>query len=81
MTLVRTIRAHVARRCEELGVLVDLAHIQRKGILGVCETATRPPLVSHTRLFGVWPDALMRGGTGDGCVRFSETAPVSESGR
>lgn len=43
----------VVRRCEELGVIVDLAHINRKGFLEVCRMATRPPIVSHTGVAGV----------------------------
>ena len=43
----------VVRRCEELGVIVDLAHINRKGFFEVCRMATRPPIVSHTGVAGV----------------------------
>lgn len=42
----------VVRRAEALGVLVDLAHLNRKGFLEVCELATRPLLVSHTGVVG-----------------------------
>lgn len=41
------------RRCEELGVIVDLAHINRKGFMDACALATRPLIVSHTGLAGV----------------------------
>ena len=40
--------------CEELGVLVDLAHVNRRGFLDACEVATRPPLVSHTGVLGAF---------------------------
>ena len=33
----------VVRTCEELGVLVDLAHVNRKGFLEACAMATVPP--------------------------------------
>ncbi len=42
------------RRCEALGVLVDLAHINQKGFMEVCAMATRPPIVSHTGVVGVF---------------------------
>jgi membrane dipeptidase len=38
----------VVRTCEALGVLVDLAHVNRKGFLEACAMATVPPIVSHT---------------------------------
>ena len=41
------------RRAESLGVLVDLAHINRRGFLEACELATRPLIVSHTGVAGV----------------------------
>lgn len=44
----------VVGRCEELGVIVDLAHINRKGFLEACEMATRPPIVSHTGVLGAF---------------------------
>lgn len=44
----------VVRRCEELGIIVDLAHIGRRGFLDVCEMATRPPIVSHTGVLGAF---------------------------
>ena len=46
-------RALVAR-CEELGVIVDLAHINRRGFLDVCAIATKPPIVSHTGVLGAF---------------------------
>ncbi|WP_050434600.1 dipeptidase [Chondromyces crocatus] len=44
----------VVRRCEELGVIVDLAHINRSGFLEACEMATKPPMVSHTGVLGAF---------------------------
>jgi membrane dipeptidase len=44
----------VVRRCEDLGVIVDLAHINRKGFLEACAMATRPPIVSHTGVVGAF---------------------------
>jgi membrane dipeptidase len=44
----------LVRRCESSGVLVDLAHINRRGFLDVCAIATRPPIVSHTGVVGAF---------------------------
>lgn len=44
----------VIKHCEELGVIVDLAHINRKGFMEACEMATRPVIVSHTGVLGVY---------------------------
>lgn len=44
----------VVKRSEELGVIVDLAHINRKGFLDACAMATRPPIVSHTGVVGAF---------------------------
>jgi membrane dipeptidase len=44
----------LVRRCEAAGVLVDLAHINRKGFLDACAIATRPPIVSHTGVLGAF---------------------------
>ncbi len=38
----------LVRRCEDASVIVDLAHINRRGFLEVCGMATRPLIVSHT---------------------------------
>jgi membrane dipeptidase len=43
----------VVSMCEALGVIVDLAHINRKGFMEACEMASRPPIVSHTGVAGV----------------------------
>jgi membrane dipeptidase len=42
----------VVRRCEALGIIVDLAHINRRGFLDACALATRPPIVSHAGVVG-----------------------------
>jgi membrane dipeptidase len=44
----------VVRRCEALGVIVDLAHINRRGFMEVCAMAKKPPIVSHTGVVGVF---------------------------
>ncbi len=44
----------LVRRCEAAGVLVDLAHINRRGFLDACSAATRPPIVSHTGVLGAF---------------------------
>jgi membrane dipeptidase len=44
----------LVRRCEGAGVLVDLAHINRRGFLDACAVATRPPIVSHTGVLGAF---------------------------
>ena len=43
----------VVRECERCGVIVDLAHINRRGFFDVLEVATLPPMVSHTGVLGV----------------------------
>ncbi|HEY8038347.1 MAG TPA: dipeptidase [Polyangiaceae bacterium] len=44
----------LVRRCEDRGVIVDLAHINRRGFLDACSVATRPPIVSHTGVLGAF---------------------------
>jgi membrane dipeptidase len=44
----------LVRRCEASGVIVDLAHINRRGFLDACAVATRPPIVSHTGVLGAF---------------------------
>lgn len=43
----------VVRECERTGVIVDLAHINRRGFFDALELATQPPMVSHTGVLGV----------------------------
>jgi membrane dipeptidase len=44
----------VVERCEANGVIVDLAHINKRGFLDVCRMATKPPIVSHTGVLGAF---------------------------
>ncbi|MGB0679808.1 MAG: dipeptidase [Polyangiales bacterium] len=44
---------YVIERCEALGIVVDLAHLNRRGTLEACRLAQKPMLVSHTGLAGV----------------------------
>ena len=44
----------LVRRCEAAGVLVDLAHVNRRGFLDACAIATKPPIVSHTGVLGAF---------------------------
>ncbi|MCG8555957.1 MAG: dipeptidase [Proteobacteria bacterium] len=45
----------LVERCESLGVIVDLAHINARGFWDACEQAKKPLIVSHTGLAGVHP--------------------------
>jgi membrane dipeptidase len=38
----------LVERCEAAGLIVDLAHVNRRGFLDACAMARRPPIVSHT---------------------------------
>lgn len=65
----------VVRECERTGVIVDLAHINRRGFMDVLEIATLPTIVSHTGVVGIhdhWrniDDAQIRAvATTGGCV-------------
>jgi membrane dipeptidase len=44
----------LVERCEEHGVIVDLAHINRRGFLDACAQANKPPIVSHTGVTGAF---------------------------
>lgn len=44
----------LVRQCEALGVIVDLAHINKRGFLDACRMATFPPVVSHTGIAGAF---------------------------
>ena len=44
----------LVERCEGLGVIVDLAHINKPGFMDVCARARRPPIVSHTGASGAF---------------------------
>jgi len=43
----------VVRECERCGVIIDLAHINRRGFFDVLALATQPAMVSHTGVLGV----------------------------
>ncbi|MCE9579699.1 MAG: dipeptidase [Deltaproteobacteria bacterium] len=45
----------VVRELERTGVIVDLAHINRRGFFDVLEHSTMAPLVTHTGVTGVHP--------------------------
>jgi membrane dipeptidase len=42
----------LVQRCEAASVIVDLAHINRRGFLDACQMAARPLIVSHTGVTG-----------------------------
>lgn len=44
----------LVKRCENASVLIDLAHINRRGFLDACALATKPPIVSHTGVLGAF---------------------------
>jgi membrane dipeptidase len=39
--------------CTRLGVVIDAAHVNKKGFMEICERAERPVIVSHTGVTGV----------------------------
>jgi membrane dipeptidase len=41
-------------RCEAADVIVDLAHLNRKGFFDVCQLAKKPPIISHTGVAGAF---------------------------
>lgn len=65
----------VIRECERCGVIVDLAHINRRGFFEALHLARRPVMVTHTGVAGVHPhwrnidDAQLRAvADNGGCV-------------
>ena len=38
----------IIRECEQLGIIVDLAHISPAGFNDIIELTTKPPIISHT---------------------------------
>lgn len=44
----------LVERCEAEGVIVDLAHVNRRGFLDACQIARKPPIVSHTGVLGAF---------------------------
>jgi membrane dipeptidase len=45
----------VVRECERLGIVIDLAHINRRGFFDALELMKTPPMVTHTGVSGVHP--------------------------
>jgi membrane dipeptidase len=41
-------------RCEAKNVIVDLAHINKRGFMDACSMSTKPPIVSHTGILGAF---------------------------
>lgn len=44
----------VVERCNDLGVIVDLSHINRAGFLEACQRTQSPVIVSHTGILGAF---------------------------
>lgn len=44
----------LVQSCEDNGVLVDLAHVNKQGFLDACQVAKKPPIVSHTGVLGAF---------------------------
>ena len=44
----------LVERCEVEEVIVDLAHINRRGFFDACRIAKKPPIVSHTGVLGAF---------------------------
>jgi len=44
----------LVERCEAEGLIVDLAHINKRGFVDACRVAKRPPIVSHTGVLGAF---------------------------
>ncbi len=40
--------------CEQNDVIVDLAHVNKRGFLDACSAARKPPIVSHTGVLGAF---------------------------
>ncbi|MFA5092132.1 MAG: membrane dipeptidase [Candidatus Paceibacterota bacterium] len=74
-------------RCEDLGVIVDLAHVNRRGFMDACAAATKPVIVSHTGVCGAYrhrrniDDGQLRAVADAGGVVGIIFAPVFLGGR
>lgn len=44
----------LVERCEAEKVIVDLAHVNKRGLLDACRVARKPPIVSHTGVLGAF---------------------------
>lgn len=67
--------AEVVRECERCGVIVDLAHINRRGFFEALAVGKQPPMVTHTGVTGVhrsWrnldDDQIRAVGERGGCI-------------
>ena len=49
-----TFGLELVERCEDVGVIVDLTHVNRRGFFDACRRATKPMIVSHTGVLGVY---------------------------
>lgn len=47
----------LVRACDELGILLDLAHLNEKGFWDVARTSTKPLIVTHTGALSVCPSS------------------------
>ncbi|MCL6597102.1 MAG: dipeptidase, partial [Firmicutes bacterium] len=50
----------VVRRMNELGMLVDLAHVGDRTSLDACEVSARPVVISHAGARALWPSPRMK---------------------
>jgi membrane dipeptidase len=46
--------SELVERCETNRVIVDLAHLNKRGFLDACTLAKKPPIVSHTGVLGAF---------------------------
>lgn len=74
-------------RCESSGVIVDLAHVNRRGFMEACAAASRPVIVSHTGISSAYAhrrnidDGQLRAVADTGGVVGVMFAPVFLGGR
>ena len=47
----------LVRACDELGILLDLAHLNEKGFWDVAKTTTKPLIVTHTGALSLCPSS------------------------
>lgn len=45
----------LVKKLNQVGIIVDLAHVNDPGILDACEISQKPVIVSHTGLKGIYP--------------------------
>lgn len=51
----------VVRKMNEVGMIVDVAHVNHPGTMQICEVSTKPVIASHSGLAGVHPERRDRG--------------------